>query len=219
MAAGTDLFVAGWNYGMRPGGDVTPATLAEIGIPTLVLTETCRRAGNAGVPITLDALLYADEERLGAVFGRAPQARQLIAEWRARIASVRKRLVGTTAMPVFLYDSGQDAPFTAGRDALATELIRLGGGRNIFSDLPTNWGRASWESAAARGPEAIILVDYGTGTDAARARLAYDPLMAATPALRHNRVLTLHYDALTPGPADIDAVETIARFLHPDRMP
>ena len=36
-----DLFLAGSYYGMRPGGDVTPDTLAPFGIKTIVLTESC----------------------------------------------------------------------------------------------------------------------------------------------------------------------------------
>ena len=41
VSAEPDLFFAGWYYGMRPGGDVTPDTLAPFGIKTMVLTESC----------------------------------------------------------------------------------------------------------------------------------------------------------------------------------
>ena len=41
VAVETDLFFAGWYYGMKPGGDVTPDTLAPFGIKTMILTESC----------------------------------------------------------------------------------------------------------------------------------------------------------------------------------
>jgi iron complex transport system substrate-binding protein len=45
LAAQPDFFFAGWNYGMKIGGDVTPETLAPFGIKTLVLSESCVQAG------------------------------------------------------------------------------------------------------------------------------------------------------------------------------
>ena len=36
LAANPDFFFAGWNYGMKVGGDVTPTTLKKYKIPTLV---------------------------------------------------------------------------------------------------------------------------------------------------------------------------------------
>ena len=41
IAAKTDFFFAGWNYGMKVGGEVTPETLKPYGIDTLVLSESC----------------------------------------------------------------------------------------------------------------------------------------------------------------------------------
>ena len=41
LAANPDFFMAGWYYGMKPGGNITPDTLATKGIRTYVLTESC----------------------------------------------------------------------------------------------------------------------------------------------------------------------------------
>lgn len=182
-----------------------------------MLSESCIHADTASRPPTLH-LLYDDEYRLGVVFGRAPQARTLIDGWKSRIHAVQNRLRGVTLTRVFLYDSGRDQPFTAGQDALATALVTLGGGINIFDDLPTNWGSVSWEAAALRAPQAIFIVDYGSGIDDQVAFLRHHPLMENSPAVRHGRIFRLRYDEVTPGPAAIDAVEAIARALHPERQ-
>ncbi|WP_245642238.1 ABC transporter substrate-binding protein [Neokomagataea thailandica] len=216
MAAQADLFVAGWNYGMRVGGDVTPERLANEGIASLVLTESCVRAGGERGPVTLDALLYNDEYRLGVVFGKERDARALIEGWRARISTVRAHLSGVRSVPVFLYDSGTAEPFTAGREALVSELIRLAGGKSIFDDLPINWGGVSWEEVSVRRPEVIIVVDYGHGVAEAMEVLRHQALLDGSPAVTPQHIVVLRYDEVTPGPNNIEAVETLARFLHPN---
>ena len=41
VGADADFFFAGWNYGMKVGGEVTPETLAPFGIAVYELTESC----------------------------------------------------------------------------------------------------------------------------------------------------------------------------------
>ncbi|UYH51194.1 ABC transporter substrate-binding protein [Candidatus Kirkpatrickella diaphorinae] len=218
IASHADLFVAGWNYGMNPGGDVTPERLARYHVPAIILSESClRQWHHPHFPVTLDALLYNDLLRLGRIFDRQDVAQSLVASMKARVAAVRARIAGQRAVPVFLYDSGTDAPLTAGRYALASRIITLAGGRNIADDLPTNWGRTSWERVAMRQPEALIFVDYGQGVSQKAHWVRHQRLLQQSPAVRHHHYIALPYDALTPGPANIDAIEALARFLHPDQ--
>ena len=223
LAARADVYIAGWNYGMRIGGPVTPDTLAQEGIPTLVLTESCVHAGGRAPAASMD-LLYGDELRLGRVFGRAAAAQRLVEGWKARLALVAARVRGLPRPRVFVYDSGQDRPFTAGRAALATAMIEAAGGRNVLDDMDTNWGTSSWETVAARDPQVLVLLDYpdGDGRPGWRAlldTLRDDPVMQATTAVRQRRFLPLRYEQLTPGPEDVGAVEALARALHPGAFP
>ena len=43
--------------------------------------------------------------------------------------------------------------------------------------------------------------------------------MKETAAVKNHRFLPLRYEQLTPGPANIDAIEALARALHPDAFP
>lgn len=217
VAARPDLFFAGWYYGMQPGGEVTPATLARQGIQTLVLTESCAQ-NRADKPHATMELLYGDMIRLGQVFGRSAQARQLVDGWRARVAAAaRPALAGRPG--VFVYDSGDDKPFTAGRAAMPTALIDAAGGRNVLDDLPMSWGNAAWEAVARRNPQFIILLDYqnGQGPDHLERVLREHPAMRLTDAVRNGRFIVLRYAELTPGPANIDAIEKLARALRSAR--
>lgn len=217
VGADADFFFAGWYYGMKPGGDVTPDTLAARGIQTYVLTESCAQVDRSRPRAAMD-LLYGDVEALGAIFGRRAEADALVGGWKARVAAVRAAVEGRPPPRVFVYDSGEDKPFTAGRFAMPTALIEAAGGRNVVGDLPISWGTVSWEEVAAADPEFLILLDYqdGGGYRKLLDVLQHNPAMRETEAVRHGRFLPLRYEQLTPGPANVDAVEALARAMHPE---
>ena len=66
---------------MKPGGDVTPDTLAPFGIKTMVLTESCIHLNKDRPEASMD-LLFDDVVRLGTVMdvkdkAEAPNGRGL----------------------------------------------------------------------------------------------------------------------------------------------
>ncbi|AJK49007.1 periplasmic binding protein [Burkholderia plantarii] len=216
VAAGADLYVAGWNYGMRVGGPVTPESLARFGIASYELTESCSQVMPRPAASFDD--VYADLRNLGAIFDVAPRAERQIAAMRARLDAVARAL-GPRAAPVrtFVYDSGGDKPFTAGRLAMPTALIRAAGGVNVMDDLAQSWAAVGWESVVARNPQAIVIVDYGAETAEQKIRhLTGNPALATIDAIRARRFVVIPYDAATPGVRNAEAVEAIARALHPD---
>ncbi|RQN39650.1 ABC transporter substrate-binding protein [Paraburkholderia tropica] len=216
-AAHADLYVAGWNYGMRVGGPITPQTLARFDIATYELTESCSHV----MPRPAASLddVYNDLRNLGAIFDVEARARMLIASMQSRVADVRRVLnANTQTTPrVFVYDSGEDKPFTAGALAMPTALIRAAGGRNVMDDVAQSWTQVSWESVVERDPQVIVIVDYGAVTAAQKeAFLLGSPALANVAAIRARRFVAVPYDAATPGVRNAQAVETIARGLHPE---
>jgi iron complex transport system substrate-binding protein len=217
VAANPDFFFAGWYYGMKPGGDVTPDTLAPYGIKTLVLTESCVHLDKNRPAASMD-LLYGDMTKLGKIFDKEQQADKLVSGWKAQLADIKKRIGNNGDTRVFLYDSGEDKPFTAGKFAMPTALISEAGGTNIMSDMETSWGTTSWETVAARNPQFLVLLDY---QDDAGYRKLLDflkahPAMKETDAVKNERFVALRYAELTPGPANIEAIEKIAKAMHPE---
>ena len=220
VAADADFFFAGWYYGMKPGGDVTPDTLAAKGITTYVLTESCAQVDKARPSATMD-LLYGDELNLGTIFGKTPEAEALVAGWKRRVAAVAAAVEGRPPLRVFVYDSGEDKPFTAGKFAMPTALIEAAGGRNVMDDVAMSWGTVSWEAVAATNPQFLVLLDYqdGSGYRKLLDFLDQHPAMKETDAVRQQRFVPLRYEQLTPGPANVEAIERIARALYPDAFP
>jgi iron complex transport system substrate-binding protein len=215
LAAGADLYVAGWNYGMRVGGPITPATLARFGIASYELTESCAHVMPRPAASFDD--VYNDLRNLGAIFDVDARARALIAAMQTRIDAVSVALGPQMERTrVFVYDSGEDKPFTAGALAMPSALIRAAGGRNVMDDVTQSWTQVSWESVVARNPQAIVIVDYGAVTAAQKIEfLTSHPALANVDAVRSRRFIVVPYDAATPGVRNAEAVETIARGLHP----
>lgn len=210
-----DFFFAGWYYGMRPGGEVTPDTLAPFDVKTLVLTESCVHLDDEVQPASME-LLFGDVLKLGTVFDKQAEAEALVDGWRAELAAIEAAVGDGPAPRVFLYDSGEDQPFTAGRYAIPTAMIEAAGGVNVLDDFETSWGRASWEAVAERNPEFLILLDYqdGAGHEKLLDFLKAHPAMSQTDAVKNERFVPLRYAELTPGPANIEAIRKIAAAMH-----
>ena len=214
VAASPDLFFSGWYYGMKPGGDVTPETLAPHGIKTLILTESCVHLDKSRPAASMN-LLFDDVERLGRIFGKDAEAATLVTGWKARLAEIKAEMSDVSGKRVFLYDSGEDKPFTAGKFAMPTAMIEALGAVNITADMNTSWGTTSWEAVAAADPEFLILLDYQAGGGAADllALLKSHPVMQHTTAVRNEAWVALRYEEITPGPANIEAIAKMAEAM------
>ncbi|MEL6120168.1 MAG: ABC transporter substrate-binding protein [Pseudomonadota bacterium] len=217
LAAEPDMFFAGWYYGMRPGGEVTPDTLEPFGIKTMVLTESCVHQ-HEGRPEASMNLLFDDVMRLGQVMGVEDKAKGLVDGWEAQLSAIEAKTSGVDQPRVFLLDGPADAPFTAGKFAIPDAMIDAAGGASVTSDLDTSWGRTSWEAVAAANPEFLVLLDYQTGNGAEDTFkfLQEHPVMSGIDAVKNEAWIGLRYEELTPGPANITAIEKMAKAMHPE---
>lgn len=213
LSEGADFYFAGWSYGMRVGGEVTPERLARFSIPVYELTESCIRIGWRVKP-TLD-YLYRDLLNLGRIFRVEGRAEALVAGYRKRVDAVAAKVAGKKRLNFFLFDSAGRVAGTAGAHSMPTALIEAAGGRNMADDTPGNWTRISWERVIEQDPDAIILMDFGNGDVQRKMNyLTSRPGLRDLRAVREGRLLALGYNELTPGPRNVGAVEKIAEFLH-----
>lgn len=217
VGASPDLFFAGWYYGMKPGGEVTPDTLEPFGIKTMVLTESCVHL-NKDRPMASMDLLFDDVLRLGKVMDVLPKAESLVDGWTKQLAAIEETTKGLDKLKVFLLDGPADAPFTAGKFAIPDAMISAAGGINVTHNMDTSWGRSSWEAVAAANPEFLVLLDYQTGNGAADTFkfLQDHPVMSGIDAVKNNRWIGLRYEELTPGPANIEAIQKMAKAMRPE---
>jgi len=210
IGADADFFFAGWNYGMKVGGEVTPETLKPFGIQVYELTESCIHVGEKDAASMED--MYNDLRNLGAIFDVSERAEGLIENYQAKLAAfLDAQPTLETAPRVFVYDSGEDVPFTAGRYAMLNALIEAAGGTNIMNDFEKSWATVGWEAVVERNPDMIVIVNYGDVTaDQKREFMMSNPAFADIDAVRNDRFVVLEYVEATPGPRNIEAVKTLA---------
>ncbi len=218
LDARADLVFAGWNYGFREDGGFTPAALKKLGIPSYVLTESCRNGRtetSRGIMPPLDAL-YADLTNLGRLFGVEKRAATLIADFKKQVADVRAQAPAAADRPtVFLYDSGQDQPFTSGRFAAPEQIISEAGGTNVMHDLADSWTAVGWETVVERDPDVIVICDYGDVSAEQKKDflLSYAPLRDVS-AVKHRRIFVLDYVDLVESPRNPSAIARLGTYLR-----
>ena len=209
VGANADFFFAGWNYGMKVGGEVTPETLEPFGVKVYELTESCTHIMKKGKASIDD--MYADLLNLGAIFDVEDTAKNLVNNYKAELKSFKDDLETGEPVRAFVYDSGEDTPFTAGLYAMPTALIEAAGGVNVMNGFEKSWGTVTWEEVVAQNPEVIIIVNYGSVTaEQKRAFMMSNPAFANIDAVKNDRFVTLEYVEATPGPRNIKAIKTLA---------
>ncbi|MBD9590094.1 ABC transporter substrate-binding protein [Pseudomonas sp. PDM03] len=212
LNANVDFFFAGWDYGMRVGGDLTPQTLQPLGINVYELTESCAFVMKRP-PASLEDT-YNDLRNLGKIFDVQDRANALIADMQAQVAEVRKDLP-TDKPRVFLYDSGEDRAMTSGRLGMPQALIDAAGGRNILDDVEASWTRVNWENVVERNPQVIVIVDYGEVTAEQKTQFLLDnKALQSVDAIKNQRFIVIPYVQATPGIDNVLAVETLAKGFH-----
>ncbi|AIG04544.1 periplasmic binding protein [Pseudomonas fluorescens] len=212
LNANVDFFFAGWDYGMRVGGDLTPQTLQPLGINVLELTESCAFVMKRPAA-TLDDT-YNDLRNLGRIFDVQDRANALIARMQAQVSAVHKTLPAEKPR-VFLYDSGEDRAMTSGRLGMPQALIDAAGGRNILDDVDASWTRINWETVVERNPQVIVIVDYSEITAEQKIQfLLENPALQSVDAIKQRRFIVIPYVQATPGIDNVLAVQTLAKGFH-----
>ncbi|WMN18434.1 ABC transporter substrate-binding protein [Pseudomonas piscis] len=212
LNANVDFLFAGWDYGMRVGGDLTPQTLAPLGINVYELTESCAFVMKRPAASLDDT--YNDLRNLGRIFDVQDRANALIAQMQEQVAQVQQDLPADKPR-VFLYDSGEDRAMTSGRLGMPQALIDAAGGRNILDDVEASWTRVNWETVVERNPQVIVIVDYSEVTAEQKQRFLLDnPALQGVDAIKNQRFIVIPYVQATPGIDNVLAVETLAKGFH-----
>lgn len=155
--------------------------------------------------------IYRSIENIGKAINESERAATLIQTLRDRASAVHKRVAGNYAPSVFFL-LWTDPLMTAGKGAFITELIELAGGRSISKGVENEWPTISLESLVAQQPEYVLLV-RGSGVDPVvlRKRAGWQSL----DALKKGRVLYVDDRIEFPSPLAFDALEDLAKQLHP----
>lgn len=213
----------------RVGGIANPSFEAIVGLrPDLVLATLegnleahVRTLEGLGLPVYVVrpvdfATVLEAVERVGRLLGKEAESTRLAGEMRRRADGIARAVAGAPR-PRVLYVLWGDPLIVPGRDTLITDLIRRAGGDSVTAEEPLPYPRLSAEEAVARRPDRIVLPRHGEASVDERLR-AWRHL-ALLPAVREGRVHSVDGDLVhRPGPRVVEALDALARLLHPERV-
>lgn len=210
LAQDPDFIYGGFRSAFGDSAAGSQEDLNGLGIGTYLTSSIC----NAGSPDSLDDV-YADIRNIGKIFGVSDRAEALVRELEQDVADAAAQAGGSgDALRVFLFDSGDDAPYTAACCSMFTNMIDTAGGENIFADVAGRWETVNWEEVIDRDPELIVLTEADWSTSQEKIDLLLgDPALADITAVKEQRFVVLQFSSLVPGIRNAAAIAELAEAV------
>lgn len=147
--------------------------------------------------------------RIGEITGDEERAQQLIDEFYRRYGQIAFRIAGVERPLVLSWDNWNA---TAGPGMSIHDIIELAGGVNVAAlHGITGWHTLDAEAVIQMNPDVIVTP---SGSEFAE-QIKNDPVLQSVNAVRNGRVYYIeHMEALNHH--FIEAIETLARTLHPE---
>ncbi len=198
-------------YGFNEESGITREAFADLGVPVLVLSETCAEAPDP----TVEGY-FGDVAVFAEAIGADDRGEELVAGWQEEIAAATEEPV--EGEPTVLVNGNPDPtkPFASGGGSLADDQIEIAGGVNVFGDTEEAFLEPSWEEIATRDPDLIVDGSGGLEESTAELRsfLTDDPALSQLTAVEEDAFLTIEYYDNVPGPRVVDGVVKLADRLR-----
>jgi iron complex transport system substrate-binding protein len=219
MAAGTDLYTlhADALAGLNPELILTQDLCRVCALPSDHVADAldylgCRADVLSLDPYTLDEVLDTILA-VGARTGVPDRAETLVADLRARLATVASAVAGRPTPRVAVVE-WIDPPFTSGH--WVPDLVRAAGGEPVAARPGAQSTQTTWQEFTDATPDIVLVTPCGFHLAGAtqQARMV-------APRFPDAAVWAIDADGIVvrPGPRLVEGVEAIAAILHPGAMP
>lgn len=207
-----DFMYAGWMSAFRDEVAGPREDLLELNINSYVANANCLESKATIEDVFVDFL------NIGKIFGVSERAEAYVAEKRERLAEIHAVTQGADAkVKVFVFDSGDEAPYTAAGTGIVNALLEEAGGVNIFADVEGGFATVNWEAVIERDPDVIVLHHATWST--AEEKIEYlnnTEALAALRAVQEERFVIVEFTATQPGPRSVDVIETLFQGFYPE---
>jgi iron complex transport system substrate-binding protein len=176
------------------------------------------RLQSAGIPVAVFSPntfeeIFSTMERLAILVGRPEQGREEIAKLQKRLTAVRNRLQLVKERPRVFFEVRPDPLTAAGRGSIVQEIITAAGAENVIRSEKSLL-QYNFEALLVADPDVYIVQ---------RGPMSHNPLPPGKRphfdqlrSVRKGKVIFVdEYLFSRPGPRCVDAVEQLARELHP----
>lgn len=161
-------------------------------------------------PANIDDVFH-NLERLADFFGTNDKLSSVLPDLKRRIGAVWEKVRDESKTRVFVQFS-QEPLFTIGKGSFLNNVIIKAGGESVTANVETAFPKLSKETALVLRPDVILLSDSEDNPSA-------NDAFRNSPAVKKGRVYRINADILSrPGPRLVDAMEEIARYLHPEKF-
>jgi iron complex transport system substrate-binding protein len=209
-------------------GGLTDASLERIISlrPDLVLAmkelnrqETVEELEHIGIPVyVVDPQglqgIMASIQHLGDALNRTSDARRLLKRLEEQRVAVNARVKGLPRLKVLVV-IWYDPVITAGSKSFLNDVISAAGAQSITADMDQAWPQISMEEVLRRSPDFVLLVRGAHGGitgEELKTHAGWDQLKA----VRDNHVIYMGERLFRPSPVVFDALEQLAKQLHPE---
>jgi iron complex transport system substrate-binding protein len=155
--------------------------------------------------------------RLGELLGAGDHGKAVVADLRRRLGDLAVRLAGSTPANVFFL-VWQDPTISVGRNTFLADALLRAGARSVI-DTRQDWPNINLEEVVRVRPEYLIY----SSDDPGQIRHEIDELHSRPgwrdlEAVRRGRIVIVSEAISHPSPRLVDAIEQLARVLHPERF-
>lgn len=165
--------------------------------------------------------MYDEMELLGKVCDAPDAAGKLSQSLKARVRRVEDVVAGIpeSQRPKVFYMVWDDPLMGAGPRSFIGEILTIAGGRNILEDVREQpYPYVSHEAVVSRNPQ-FIFAPTTHSQEVDPEKIAQQPGWEAVDASRLHQIYLLDGDQVSRrGPRMVDALETIAADLYPERF-
>jgi iron complex transport system substrate-binding protein len=177
--------------------------LASLNIPVYVVD-----------PKNLEAVMETIA-RIGEVLNAGPRAMDIVQKMRSRIDHVKTLVATAGRRPRVFFQIGISPIVSVGAHTLINELIEIAGGINVAKG-PTPYPRFSREQVLALAPDVLIITSMARGGRFEQVKKEWSR-WPSIPAVQNHRILMVDSNLFDrPSPRLADALEILARQIHPD---
>jgi ABC-type Fe3+-hydroxamate transport system substrate-binding protein len=148
---------------------------------------------------------------LGRLAGEESRALALAASYRERLESVARAVSGLKR-PRTLFVLWGDPLMAPGGGTFLAEALERAGAESITASAAAKWAEVDIEAVMAARPEVILTAS--NNAEFVKNLIARE-MWRNLPAVLGGRVHILQSPIQQPGPGIVDAIEEMARLLHP----
>lgn len=173
----------------------------------------------AGIPIvsyepeSIDEVINTINE-IGKVTGKEEEAKKITEDMKAKKDEIVDKVKDEERAKVF-YEIWHDPLMAAGPGSFMDELINLAGGENIAKDAKEEYTEFDQEQLIERNPDIYLAAEdtEDKTVESIKTRPGYETINA----VKNDKVYLLEPNIVSrPGPRIVEALELVAKTLHPD---